>query len=316
MTPDATRALTALLPDIFSAEQLRPFLLGLGTEGRRVTDSIPSSNVAPATLFHEAVQALNRRGLLKTAEFWNHLRAEAGPAREPEVAALAQRFGIQLQASVTPASVSSQPAATTAPRNADKFVVLLVSASPDAEVRLRVDAEFRDIINKIDSTPARELIDFKQVNAARFEDLRSALLRHEPNVLHISSHGEADGSLLFEARDKSGSQAISKRRMIGLLTELNENLRLVVVNACYSQALARDIPPEIDLAIGMNTAVADDAAIEFSVSFYETLAYRKPVEKAFKVALASLEDDDAGVPELFPPADQDPGNKRQLKLLS
>jgi hypothetical protein len=311
MSQDSIVALTAILPQIFSPEELRAWLPRI-PDGDRIVGNLPGGTAASSHLFYSAVDILRRYGLLAVSEFWDPLEEAAPFALKEKVRELRSKFGVVATALPPPRPTpsSGQGAASAAP-----ITVVLVSASPEPEVRVRVDVEFRDIIAKVRSSPARDQIHFEQVQAARFEDLRAALIAHKPHVLHISSHGEEDGSLRLEARDSRGSQGISKRRLLGLLTELNDNLRLVVVNACHSEVLARDLPPAIDVAIGMNTAVADTAAIDFAVSFYEVLADGRSVEKAFKVALSSLEDGDHEVPQLFPSADQDPQKKRQTTLL-
>lgn len=192
--------------------------------------------------------------------------------------------------------------------------VLMVSASPETEARMRSDREFMRIIERVNGTPMRDHIRFEQIPAARFDDLSTALMRHAPHVLHISAHGAADGSLLFED-GSAGSRTVSKRRLLALLKALRDNLRLVVINACHSQQLACDIPPAIDLAVGMSDVVADRAAIAFSVAFYESLGFGKPVETAFNVALAGLDELCDEIPQLFPAPDQDPDNMRRMVLV-
>lgn len=308
MNQDAFRALLDLLPQVFpSPAALGAWLPANVPDGDRIVNNLPNSTVAPAQYFYAAADILRRWGLLGVPEFWDPLEDEAPKALKPSVADLRARCGVPPGRAKPSLPNASPPPAT--------ITVVLVSASPENAVRIRVDEEFRDIMTKVRSTPASERIRFEQVNATRFEDLRTALLRYKPHVLHISSHGEEDGSLRLEARDASGSQLVSKRRLIGLFTQLNDNLRLVVINACHSKAIARDIPPEIDLAIGMDREVNDRASIDFSVSFYETLGYGKPVEKAFKVALASLEDGDEEVPLLFPNSGEDSEGKRKLILI-
>lgn len=194
------------------------------------------------------------------------------------------------------------------------LVVLMVSASPDTSVRLRVDKEFAKIIEQIRKTRYRDRIRFEQVQAATFDDLSTALMEHKPHVLHISSHGTGNGSLLFEGEGQA-STVVSKSNVLRLLSRLKDRLRLVVLNACHSHAIARDIPPTIDLAIGMNREVSDSSAIRFAVAFYETLGYGKSVDTAFDVALVRLNGADEDVPELFPPPSLDPSNKRGALLL-
>jgi ABC-type Na+ transport system ATPase subunit NatA len=244
---------------------------------------------------------------------------------------------------VAPSATSARPEApapatppVAAASSSSPIIVLLVSASPDTHARLRVDKEFRKIIDKIRGTRFRELFRFVQIQAARFEDLQTALQEHEPHILHISSHGNESGALRFEASD-SGTSLVSKKRILRLLKALGDNFRAVIVNACHSSALVRDIPTEIGVpVIGMYTAVQDTTAIAFSSSFYESLGFGKSIEKAFGVALANIEDaeseeddpdaenaegpatdaaEESDVPELFPPADNDPKGLRKLILV-
>lgn len=316
MNQAAIRDLLDLLPLIFTPEDLRQWIPDL-PDGTRIVNALPGGAVAPANYFFAAVDTFRRYGLLAIPEFWDPLEEIAPMARKPRVRELREKFGVTAAPSKPSSAPPPQPSAPPQPAASQpaKITVALVSASPEREMRIRVDRESQRIIEKVATTPARDRIRFEHANAARFEDLRAVLLRYQPHVLHISSHGQPDGSLLFEARDGSGGQAVSKRQLLGLLAALNDNLRIVVVNACYSQELARDIPPNIDVAIGMHTAVEDETAIEFAASFYESLGYGKTIEKAFKIGLASLADDAENIPALFPPADQDPDHKRKLVLI-
>jgi len=190
------------------------------------------------------------------------------------------------------------------------LTVLLVSASPDSQIRLRVDKEFRRIIERIRGSRYRDRLRFVQLQAACFDDLRTALMEHEPHVLHFSGHGERSGSLVFERR-VDGSNVVPKKSLLRLLKALAGNLRLVVLNACHSGAIASEIPPAIGLAIGMSDSITDAAAIDFSVALYEALAFNKSVQTAFDAATAGLDEDEVELPQLFPVDDP----KRLLLLM-
>lgn len=191
------------------------------------------------------------------------------------------------------------------------LTILLVSASPDTQIRLRVDKEFRQIIERIRGSRYRDRLRFVQLQAARFDDLRTALMEHEPHVLHFSGHGDANGSLVFEQR-VDGSNIVPKRSLLRLLKALAGNLRLVVLNACHSETIAAEIPPTVDLAIGMSNSITDAAAIDFAVALYEALAFNKSVQTAFDAATAGLDDDEVELPRLFPPGDPHSMLKRPL----
>lgn len=194
-----------------------------------------------------------------------------------------------------------------------RLTVLLVSASPDSHVRLRVDREFRTIIERIRGSRYRDRLNIVQLQAASFDDLRTALMEHEPQVLHFSGHGEPNGSLLFEPRGDR-SHVVPKKNFVRLVKALAGGLRLVVLNACHSQVIAAEIPPTIDLAIGMSQSIADSTAIDFAVALYEALAFNKSVQVAFEAAVAGLDEDELELPQLFPLKDLE--GKRRQPLLS
>ena len=196
-----------------------------------------------------------------------------------------------------------------------KLKILMVSASPDDQVRLRVDKEFRDIVARLERTFARDLLQIEQLHAATLADLRTALLRHEPHVLHLSCHGEINGDIVLEGKEQGG-QRVVKADILRLLRALRDNLCLVFLNACHSHVLASEVPPNIDLAIGMTDEITDAAAMDIAVAFYETLAYGRTVETAFDTALVGLSSlAQAHIPVLFPPAENDPGKKRSIRLI-
>jgi hypothetical protein len=101
--------------------------------------------------------------------------------------------------------------------------------------------------------------------------------------------------------DKTGtSKPVSTAAMRALFRTLKDNIRLVVLNACYSEAQAQAIVENIDCAVGMSTEIGDQAAIIFAASFYRALGFGRSVQHAFeqgKVALL-LE----GIPEDKTPA--------------
>jgi hypothetical protein len=314
MNQEAIRSLEALLPELFSPVELRPWLRRL-PDGPRMDGNLPNG-VGSTQLVYETVDLLRRYGLLPTPVLWNSLHEAAPLFLKPKVIELAAKFGVTITAAPNDPPAAPQPVPGTPTSPTKGITVLLLSASPDSKERLRVDQEFRKIIDKVRSTRFRELFRFVQVQAARFDDLQSALLEHEPHILHLSGHGNTDGSLQFEA-DGDNAGRVSKKRLLRLLKSLRDNLRLVIVNACHSQEIAREIPSTIDLAIGMNTAVPDEVAIGFAVSFYEALGYGRTVENAFDIAIANLDDDygDDEIPSLFPPDDQDPEHKRNRRLI-
>jgi hypothetical protein len=73
-----------------------------------------------------------------------------------------------------------------------------------------------------------------------------------------------------------------------LLTTLKDNIRIVVLNACYSRPQAEAIVETIDCAAGMKKAIGDDAAIVFASSFYRALGFGRSVQEAFDQGRTAL----------------------------
>jgi hypothetical protein len=173
--------------------------------------------------------------------------------------------------------------------------VLFLAANPVGTPRLALDEEVRAIDAKIRGSEWRDQLDLIPHFAIRLGDLSGLLMRYRPEVVHFSGHGEATGSLVLhdEARDLAPT-AIQEVRpplptaFIDVLRVLKDNIRVVVLNACYSAIQARAIVKEIDCAIGMSVQVGDSAAIAFAAEFYQALGYGESVKRAFRLGLEAL----------------------------
>ena len=96
---------------------------------------------------------------------------------------------------------------------------------------------------------------------------------------------------------------VSSAALAQLFALLRGNIRLVVLNACYSEEQARAIVKEVDFVVGMADSIGDDGAGTFAAAFYRGLAYGKSVQTAFGLGLNELRlmelMDDEGVPVLL-----------------
>jgi hypothetical protein len=66
---------------------------------------------------------------------------------------------------------------------------------------------------------------------------------------------------------------------------LKDNVRCIVLNACFSLEQAHAINRYIDFVIGMPSSIDDDPAIAFSYGFYLGIANERSIENAFKQGL-------------------------------
>ena len=70
---------------------------------------------------------------------------------------------------------------------------------------------------------------------------------------------------------------------------LKDNIRCVVLNACYSEGQAEAIAQHIDCVVGMSRAISDPAAMGFATAFYQALGYGRDVKTAFDLGCAQID---------------------------
>jgi hypothetical protein len=191
-----------------------------------------------------------------------------------------------------------------------KVKVLFLAANPATTSRLALDEEIRAIDGKIQGAAYRDNLDLLSHWAVRLDDLSGLLMRHQPHVVHFSGHGAADVNLVVH-RDSSAPRelipdpaqgapaspgAAAPRQgqvpvegLARLLGVLKDNVRVVVLNACYSEAQAHAIVQSIDCAVGTSGPIRDDHAIAFAAEFYQALAYGRSVRDAFQLGVVRLQ---------------------------
>ena len=164
--------------------------------------------------------------------------------------------------------------------------ILILTANPSDTSRLRLDEEVREIQEGLNLSAERD--SFKVVSqwATRPDDLRRALLKYKPEIVHFSGHGAGTEGLLLES-DTGSAKPVSGLALSRLFS-LFPNVECVLFNACYSQVQAEAVVEHVDYVVGMNNAMGDRAAIEFAVGFYDALGYGHPVPFAYKVGLSAI----------------------------
>ena len=170
----------------------------------------------------------------------------------------------------------------------DKIKVLFLAANPTDTSPLRVGQEVREIDEKLEVGPAHDSFELIQQHALRIGDLQKALLKHQPHIVHFSGHGSKSEEIVLE--DNSGkSHAVNRQALAALFRIIKDNVRIIVLNACYSKQQAEALREVIDYTIGSNKAVGDQASIMFSSAFYQALAFGRSVKEAFELGQVELD---------------------------
>lgn len=176
--------------------------------------------------------------------------------------------------------------------------ILFLAANPTDTDPLRLGEEVRTIDERLREADYRDQLDLVPHFAVRLEDLSKSLLRYKPHLVHFSGHGSPSGAIILE--DASGrSNEVSPKVLGDLFGILRDNLRCVVLNACYSATQAKEVTDGIDCVIGTTRRISDPAAIRFAGGFYTGLGYGKSIATAF--ALGQNEIDLAALGEADTP---------------
>lgn len=168
----------------------------------------------------------------------------------------------------------------------DVVSVLFASASPDHQSFLRSDRELRAISEECERSPGPGAFKFNWVPAASDESLRRTILRTSPDILHLSSHGTKDAVVLEDG--SGGAIELTGGALAGLLASA-PNLKLVILNACYSEAQARALLSRVPAVVGMSRRIRDAVAIKFVMNLYMALAHGASVRDAFAAGVNAIE---------------------------
>lgn len=174
----------------------------------------------------------------------------------------------------------------------ERIKILFLASNPTDISRIRLDKELREIDERISLGSLREQFELIPHFAVRPRDLMRGLLKHQPHILHFSGHGSVSAGIILED-DDGKTKLVAAEDIAEMISIIKDNLRVVVLNSCYSALQAGGIAETIDCVIGMNDKVGDKTAIIFSATFYESLAFGRNVQEAFRLGVAGLKTESA-----------------------
>jgi hypothetical protein len=113
--------------------------------------------------------------------------------------------------------------------------------------------------------------------------------------------GECNG-LFFQGAD-GAARVVTATALRDTFGAAGSSVKLVVLNACYSEVAAEALLAHVDCVVGMAGSIRDDAARSFAVGLYGGLGERPSVEAAYKGGCAAVGLE--GLPE---------GNRARLRV--
>ncbi|WP_326543721.1 CHAT domain-containing protein [Pseudorhodoferax sp.] len=176
--------------------------------------------------------------------------------------------------------------------------ILVLAANPRGTDTLRLGEEIKRIEQSLERSKLRDSYRVVAKLAITGEELRRALLDNEPEVVHFCGHGSGSDGLVIET-DQGDPHMLTAGAIAGLFDLCSEHVRCVVLNACFSAVQSEEIGKYIDYVVGMSTSIGDQAAIKFSVGFYDAIGAGKRYDVAFNYGCNAL--DIQNIPELHTP---------------
>jgi hypothetical protein len=188
--------------------------------------------------------------------------------------------------------------------------VLFLTSNPEGTPSLKLDEEARLISQKIRASEYRDVLKLETLWAVQPDDLLQALNEHKPQIVHFSGHGSKTGEIILIDNNRQVNP-VNAEALKMLFTTLKDNIRVVVLNACYSQIQAQAIVKVIDCVVGMSTSIGDEAAIVFAASFYRAIGFGRSIKEAFdqgKTAIMLEGIPEANTPQLLTRMGVDPSS--------
>ena len=167
-----------------------------------------------------------------------------------------------------------------------KKKILILASNPRADLDLGY--EIHALKNIIEDSENLQEFDVVIDDAISPSNIQKLFLEHEPRIVHFCGHGSGENGVVFA--DSSGKeQLVSTQALSNLFKEFDDTIECVLLNACYSEVQADEIAKHINYAIGMNQAIADDAAIFFAKGFYQALGKGKQIRQCFRLGKNAIE---------------------------
>lgn len=175
-----------------------------------------------------------------------------------------------------------------------KLRVLILAANPADLDRLSLAEEERVIKAAFErGAPKRVRVDIGWDLDA--EALARQLTAYRPEVVHFAGHGNERGEPMLIDATTRDARPVAGPDLIMLLRNSGDELKCVVLNACYSTRLAQDLALSLPIVvIGMRHEIADQTALRFADQFYDRVSHGSNVAAAFDSAAAALRG--AGLP--------------------
>ncbi|HDN26715.1 MAG TPA: tetratricopeptide repeat protein [Thioploca sp.] len=159
--------------------------------------------------------------------------------------------------------------------------ILVLAANPTEIKPLDLKTAVEGIEQALKRPPRDEQFILKQSWVATPDDIRQAMLVHQPHFVHFLGQGSGESGLILAD--------VSTEAVANFFKPFANQVKCVMLNACHTTLQTRAIGQHIDYVISMNQPLSDKVAIQFSVDFYDALAAGESIESAFERGCDAIE---------------------------
>lgn len=179
--------------------------------------------------------------------------------------------------------------------------VLAMIADPSDQARLNMAHERQRLLDALGPLERMGLLKLRWVEGQTVHDLHQALLQRDWHIFHFIGHGAFDPNqqegVLALANEQRKTHLLSATDLARLLAQ-RPSLRLAVLNSCqgatgnrqnlFSSTAATLASKRIPAVLAMQYEISDQAAIDFTRGFYNSLAAGLPVDSAVTQARTAI----------------------------
>jgi hypothetical protein len=168
-----------------------------------------------------------------------------------------------------------------------KLKLLLLAANSVDTVDSRSTEEIQAIDRAIQAALHREMFEIKKEPALRISDIGPLLLKHNPDILHISGHSRKTKGLILE--NEHGRVAkVTCARLKDVLLSAGSNLQVVFFGFCHSGECVEETSMGINFVLGIEGEISVNSSLTFAPAFYGALASGQSIQQAVEYGKSEL----------------------------
>lgn len=169
----------------------------------------------------------------------------------------------------------------------DKLTLLLLAANSVDTLDAKAVEEIQAIDRAIQAAPFGSKFEIRKEPGLRVSDIGPSLLKHRPDIVHISAHSRKTEGLLMDT-DSGQIAKVKCTRLKEVLFKAGLNYRLVFFGFCHSADCAKDASAEIDCVLGYKGEMAVRSSLTFAPAFYQALASGQSIQEAVEFGKSIL----------------------------